>query len=168
MRFFIDNPDVVQNDGFNLTDLLIDSVCNDLGREELRQRFTGGCFDGQYIHLNVRKHLAGALSLSLNFMDNTHDAARPLELACKDAKEGKVDRRGMCIVPKCEWLIQLDHILQQIMTHFRYGHNHISLHNIAKEKNEIFLEFNLFSETRFVEYSHRTYDHFVRMFYILY
>ena len=31
-----------------------------------------------------------------------------------------------------------------------------------------FLEFNLFSETRFVEHSHRTYDHFTRMFPILF
>ena len=93
-------------------------MCNtlDQGHEELRQCFSGACFDGQYIHLNVRKHLAGSLTLSLNFMDDsyTHNAAHRLELACKDAKEGK----GMCIVPKCECLIQLD--LQHIMTHFRY------------------------------------------------
>ena len=33
--------------------------------------------------------------------------------------------------------------------------------------NLTFLEFNLFSETRFVEYSHRTYKHFVRMYPVL-
>ena len=33
--------------------------------------------------------------------------------------------------------------------------------------NDKFLEFNLFSETRFMEYSYRTYDHFIRMYHIL-
>ena len=54
------------------------------------------------------------------------------------------------------------------MSHFRFGHNNTQLHNIARENNEVFLEFNLFSETRFVEHSYRTYDHFVRMFHLLY
>ena len=98
----------------------------------------------------------------------THDAAHRLELSCQDAKQGKNDSKGNCIVSKANWLIQLDSLLQFIMSHFRYGHNHTQLHNIARENNEVFLEFNLFSETRFVEHSYRTYDHFVRMFHLLY
>ena len=129
---------MVHNDGFSITELLIDSVCSalDISSKKLQQRFTGGCFDGQYIHLNVRKHFSQALSLSLEFMNdaNTHDAAHRLELA------------------KCDWLIELDDVPQHIMTHFRFGHNHTELPNIAQERNQVFLEFNLFLETRFVEY----------------
>lgn len=54
------------------------------------------------------------------------------------------------------WLIELDNVLQHIMKIFRYGHNHAELRKICEEKKQVFLEFNLFSETRFVEYAHRT------------
>ena len=53
------------------------------------------------------------------------------------------------------------------MKNFWYGSNHADLEKIAKEQHQVFLEFNLFSETRFVEYSHRTYSHFVWMYQIL-
>ena len=46
--------------------------------------------------------------------------------------------------------------------------HHAHLHKIAKEMDMVFLEFNLFSETRFIEHAHRTFDHFARMFRILY
>ena len=171
-RFFIGNPEVVNHGGFNITEMLINTVCDtlDITREGLRQRLTGGSFDGQYIYLNVMKHLSEALSLPLKYMKDsiTHDAAHRLELSCQDAKQGKNDSKGNCIVSKANWLIQLDSLLQFIMSHFRYGHNHTQLHNIARENNEVFLEFNLFSEIRFVEHSYRTYDHFVRMFHLLY
>ena len=49
----------------------------------------------------------------------------------------------------------------------RYGHNHAELRKMCEEKKQVFLEFNLFSETRFVEYAHQTYDHFVRMYTIV-
>ena len=64
----------------------------------------GGSFEGQYIHLNVRKHFPQALSLSLEFMNdaNTHDAAHHLELAFHIAKNGKSDRLGKHVVAKCD------------------------------------------------------------------
>jgi len=106
-RFFIDNPDVVKNDGLSLSELLINSVCSsiDLSHQNLRQSFTGCCFDGQYIHLNFRQHLSNILSLPLELMDDsiTHDAAHRLELACKNTKEGKVSRNGQIVVPESKW-----------------------------------------------------------------
>ena len=137
----------------------------DISCEELWQRFTGGCFDGKYIHLNIRKQFSESLNLFVEFMDdsNSHGAAHRLELAWLVAKVGKIDHQGLVIVPKCEFLIELDSVLQHIMAHFRFDHDHTKLHNIALEKNETFLELNLFSETQFVEFSHRTYDHFVHI-----
>ena len=55
-----------------------------------------------------------------------------------------------------KWLIELDGVLTHIMKLFRFGHYHTELRNIAKECDKTFLEFNLFSDTRFVEHSHRT------------
>ena len=80
------------------------------------------------------------------------DAAHRLELSAKYAKVGKaIDGR---IVGETKWLLELDEVLQHIMKNFRYGSNHADLEKIAKEQHQVFLEFNLFSETRFVEYSH--------------
>ena len=52
------------------------------------------------------------------------------------------------------------------MKKFRFGHHHTELKKLAGQMNDKF-EFNLFSETRFMEYSYRTYDHFIRMYHIL-
>ena len=147
-------------------------------RDDLRQCFAGVCFDGQYIHLNIRKHLSTILKLPAQFLEDslTHDSAYKLGLACADVKNGKVDENGdlrhdenrLVICHKTEWLIELNTLSQSIITHFCFGHNHTELHKIGSEKNEDFLEFNLFSTTDFVEYGHRTYDHFVCLYHLLY
>ena len=54
-NFFIDNPNVVDNSGFALTKLLIDTVNSSLDWtiKDLRERLSGVCIDGQYINLNI-------------------------------------------------------------------------------------------------------------------
>ena len=120
--------------------------------------------DGQYIYLNLRKHLADILYLPLDLMNDRvmWDAVHRLELACHHAKEGYTV--GKQRAGGTNWLLKLDNVLPHIMKIFRFGHNHSDLRKIYDEREQVFLEFNLFSETRFSEYSHRTYDHFVKMF----
>ena len=96
------------------------------------------------------------------------DAAHRLELVHDDVKNGKKDLRGNVLMHATPWLKDLDATLQHIMTKFRLGEQHSDLRKVAHDMNETFLEFCLFSETRFVEYCHRTYDHFLKMFHILY
>ena len=90
--FFVGNPNVVSNSGISLRRLLVNTILNtfEWKEEDLRERFTGACVDGQYIHLNMRDHLADILSLPINLMDDSviWDAAHRLELACQHAKEG--------------------------------------------------------------------------------
>ena len=169
-NFFIDNPIVFNNSGFALTKLLIDTVNSILEWDvkDLRERLTGVCIDGQYIHLNIIEHLTDILSLPKNLAIDyvVWDPAHRLELACKYAKIGtKVDDK---VVGDTKWLLELDNVLQSIMKKFRFGHNHSELKKIAKDRNQTFLEFQLFSDTRFMEYAHRTYDHFVKMYELLY
>ena len=160
---------VLDNSGISLTKLLVDTVTETLNwrEEDLRERLSGVCVDGQYIHLKLGTHLSNILQIPQNIMDDSviWDAAHRLELSAKYAKVGKaIDGR---IVGETKWFLELDEVLQHIMKNFRYGSNHADLEKIAKEQHQVFLEFNLFSETRFVEYSHRTYSHFVRMYPIL-
>ena len=159
------NPNVLRNDGLSLTQLLIDTVTKALEwkDEVLRERLSAACVDGQYIHCNMKSHLADILNLPKEFTDDSviWDAAHRLELACEHAKEGYSVSGQM--IGGTKWLRELDNVLQHIMKIFRFGHNHDDLRRIAKEFNQVFLEFHLFSDTRFVEYSHRTYDHFTRM-----
>ena len=73
---------------------LILQVCSEslnLPYEDLRQRISGACFDGQYIHLNVKKHFSDLLHLPIDFMEDVTiwDAAHRLELVCDDVKNGK-------------------------------------------------------------------------------
>ena len=160
---------MVSNSGISLTRLLVNTILNtfEWKEEDLRERFTGACVDGQYINLNMRDHLADILNLPINLMDDSviWDAAHRLELACQHAKEGY--SIGGQRIGGTKWLIELDNVLQHIMKILRFGHNHTDLRKIAAEYHQVFLEFNLFSETRFVEYAYRTYDHFVRMYAIL-
>ena len=62
---------------------------------------------------------------------------------------------------------ELGTTLQSIMKKFTLGKHHTDLRNISVEIGEKFLEFCLFSETRFIEYAHRTYDHFFIMYPVL-
>ena len=171
-RFFIGHPDVLSHKGRDISSLLL-SCCSEnlnLSLEEIRQRISGGCFDGQYLHLNVPRHLSEMLQLPLDFFEDSiiWDAAHRLELANDNVKNGKKDSQGNWVIQKTPWLQELDSVLQTIMTKFRLGKNHSDLRKIAKEKGESFLEFCIFSETRFIEYAHRTYNHFIRMFHILF
>ena len=110
------------------------------------------------------------LNLPIEFMEDAliWDAAHRLELVHHDVKHGKKDHSGNILIHPTLWLQNLDKTLQSIMTNFRTGQSHSNLRAVAQEMGEPFLEFCLFSETRFMEYSHRTYDHFIKMFHILY
>ena len=171
-RFFVANPDVHCHKGREITELLL-QVCFEqlnLSPEDLRQRFSGGTFDGQYLHLNVPKHMADILHLPPDFLEDAiiWDAAHRLELACEDVKTGKKDSSGNWVITPTPWLQELDSALQFIMKNFHIGKNHSDLRSIAKEMGEIFLEFCLFIPTRFIEYAHRTYYHYIRMIHILF
>lgn len=171
-RFFVGNPLVTDNSGVGVTTLLIKTVCNTLNWtiEELRERYSGACYDGQYIHLAVRSHQADILNLPSSLMKDsvTHDAAHRLELACKDTEDGRKRMDGTELFKGTKWLQDLINVLQHIMKIYRFGKHHSDLNKVAQEMGMSFLEFNLFSETRFVEHSHRTYDHFVRMYPVLF
>ena len=78
----------------------------------------------------------------------TWDIAHCVELACENTKT------------QTNWLQELDTTLQSIMKKFTMGKHHTQLQDICIEMNQTFLEFCLFSDTRFMEYSHRTYGHF--------
>ena len=170
-KFFIAHPEVHCHKGFEISELLLKACSEQLNMpiEEIRRRFSGGCFDGQYIRLNVKKHLGELLHLPDDFLEDAilWDTAHRLELASDDAKKGKKDQRGNWIIKPAPWLQELDSVLQHIMTKFRFGANHSDLRQIAKEMGLTFLEFCLFSDTRFIEYVHRTYDHTDQMFPVL-
>ena len=120
---------MVENGGEALTDLLIKTILDTFGWtvDDLRQRITGACVDGQYIHLNMRDHLANALNLPVTLMNESviWDAAHRLELACEHAKEGYTVSGQR--VGETKWLLELDGLLQHIMKLFRFGHEHTDL-----------------------------------------
>ena len=113
-----------------------------------RERFCGGSFDGQYHQLNIPDHFATKLSLDSEFTRDaiTWDIAHRVELACENTKT------------QTNWLQEFDTTLQSIMKKFTMGNHHTRLQDIYIEMNQTFLEFCLFSDTRFMEHSHRTYD----------
>ena len=99
--------------------------------------------DGAYINVNISKHLSNSLDLSTDLMNDSviWDGAHRLELACIHSKEGyQFDGQS---VGGTNWLLELDGMLQHIMKLFRFGHAHTELRNIANERNQVFLEFNL-------------------------
>jgi len=73
--------------------LAIDTCLVELGltKAELRQRISGGCFDGQYFHLNVQRHFSEMLNLPLESMQESliWDAAHRLESVHDNIKNGK-------------------------------------------------------------------------------
>ena len=158
-KFYLFHPEVTSHTGENVTELLLSSIQNTLvwTIAEIRQRFCGGSFDGQYFHLNVPDHFATKLSLDKDFTRDalTWDIAHRIELACEDTKK------------QTNWLQELDTTLQSIMKKFTLGKHHTDLRSISVEIGEKFLEFCLFSDTRFIEYAHRTYDHFFIMYPVL-
>ena len=167
--FFLAFPEVQSHKGKDISKLILDACFNglDLNVDEVRQRISGGCFDGEYFHLNIDRHLSEAHKLPLDYLEDCliWDAAHRLELVHDDVKNGKKDQGGNVLMRPTPWLQELDSTLQHIMT--RTGAEHSNPRSVAEEMGESFLEFCLFSETRLLEYSHRTYDHFLKMFHIL-
>ena len=53
------------------------------------------------------------------------------------------------------------------MKKFTLRKHHTQPQDICIEMNQTFLEFCLFSDRRFMEYSHGTYDHFFVMYHVL-
>ena len=147
-RFFFTFPEVHSHKGFNISQLIL-QVCSEglnLSYEDLRQRISGACFDGQYINLNVKKYFSDSLHLPIDFMEDIiiWDAAHRLELVCDDVKNGKQDLKGNCIFNPTSWLQDLDGVLQFIMTKFTTGENHSHLRSITQEMGDTSLEFCLF------------------------
>ena len=107
--------------------------------------------------MNIPDHFAAKLSLNSEFTRDaiTWDIAHRVELACENTKT------------QTNWLQELDTSLQSIMKKFTMGKHHTQLQDICIEMNQTFLEFCLFSDRRFMEYSHRTYDHFFVMYHVL-
>ena len=107
--------------------------------------------------MNVPDHLSKKLLLGNNFTREavTWDIAHRIELASNDTKN------------QTKWLEEFDTSLQSIMKKFSLGKHHTQLRNTAIKMETSFLEFCLFSETRFIEYAHRTYDHFYKMYPVL-
>ena len=138
-RFFLGHPEVKSHKGRDISHLIFQVMTDQLNLplEEIRQRISGGCFDGQYIHLNARSHFSEILHLPPDFMEDAiiWDAAHRLELASDDVKKGKKDHSGKFIKQPTPWVQDLDSVLQHIMSKFRLGKNHSDLRKIAQEKN---------------------------------
>ena len=160
-RFSVSFTEVQSHKGVDISELILNACTEELGltNNTLRQRISGGCFDGQYFHLNVERYLSEKLSLPMNiFFEDCliWDAAHRLELVHDDVKNGKKDQGGRVLMHPTPWLKELDATLQSIMTKFTTGAQHSNLRFVAQDMKQTFLEFCLFSETRFMEYSHRT------------
>ena len=89
-RFFVSFPEVQSHKGVDISELILNACTEELGltNNTLRQRISGGCFDGQYFHLNVESHLSEKLSLPMDFFEDCliWDAAHRLELVHDDVK----------------------------------------------------------------------------------
>ncbi len=87
-RFFVSFLEVRSHKGIDVSTLILDACKDALGLtiSDLRQRISGECFDGQYFHLNVPKHLSNMLKLPAEFVDLIWDAAHRLGLVHDDVK----------------------------------------------------------------------------------
>ena len=126
-KFYMSHPEVLSHTGDNVTELLSQSIKTTLGWSilEIRQRFCGGSFDGQYFKLNVPEHLATKLSLDPAFTDDAliWDVAHRFELGCEDVKKITL------------WLQELDTTLQSIIKKFTLGMHNTQLRDISEEMN---------------------------------
>ena len=116
--------------------------------------FAGFAADGAYIrNLVIFKAFAELLELPHNFTkdDCLWDLAHRLELAAEDVKKDST------------WLNQFDSSIQSIMIMLREPAARSLLQQIALDIDVPFREFKLFSETRFVEYVHRSYQSILSM-----
>ena len=95
----------------------------------------------------MHAQLANKLSLEQDFTKDcfTWDFAHRIEVACENAKKEN------------SWIQELDNTLQSIMKRFAMVKHHTHLREIASKLKVAFWEFVLFSETRFMEYAHRTF-----------
>lgn len=86
-------PPLSGEDGIEVTKTLKSGLSSlNISDNELSKRMVGGAFDGEYVHLNVKKHLMDSLLISEESRDwysFQWDPAHILELAEKDAKKSE-------------------------------------------------------------------------------
>ena len=151
-------PDITSHTGEHIAQLLLSSVTETLGWTigSTRERLCGGSFDGQYHQLKIPDDFASKFSLESEFTRDaiTWNIANRVELACEDTKT------------QTNWLQELGTALQSIIKKFIMGQHHTQPRDMCIEMNEKVLEFCLFSDARFMEYSHRN-EHFFVMYPVL-
>jgi hypothetical protein len=121
----------------------------DLPIPEIRQRIVCHCADGAIAkNLHIHKAHADKLLIPESYAKVIveHDVGHRLEL---EAKNGKA---------KSLWLQDFDTKLECMLVHMRQDCNRNALIHMAAEMGVKYSELPLFCTTRFMEYSHRTYE----------
>ena len=159
--FYIGHPPAPIGTRLFLVDQILQTVTNvlQIDRSDIRDLFAGFAADGAYIrNLVIFKAFAELLELPHNFTKDAclWDLAHRLELAAEDVKKDST------------WLNEFDSSIQSIMIMLREPAARSLLQQIALDIDVPFREFQLFSETRFVEYVHRSYQSILSMFPTIY
>ena len=120
----------------------------DLSISDIRQQLVCHVADGAIAkNLHIHKSHANKLQLDESYVKTVvlWDAAHRLELAAEDTKV------------KTPWLRNFDSKLEAMMVEMKQDLNRNSLIQTATEMDLIYYELHLFSDTRFIQYAHRTY-----------
>ena len=154
--FYIGHPPAPIGTRLFLVDQILQTVTNvlQIDRSDIRDLFAGFAADGAYIrNLVIFKAFAELLELPHNLTKDAclWDLAHRLELAAEDVKKDST------------WLNEFDSSIQSIMIMLREPAARSLLQQITLDIDVPFREFQLFSETRFFEYVHRSYQSILSM-----
>ena len=161
-----DDADIIRGDGLNLTKLMLSTLKKLLGDGDeaqvslctVRDLIGAVACDGAYISLNISKHIASELKLPISFMEEatSWDFAHKLERADLHTSE------------QHQWVADMNIRIKAFMDAHKDHKPRLDLKEMCEKMSIPFLEFVSFSDTRFAQYRHRTYDVFLKLYPALY
>lgn len=158
---FLGMPVTRHHDGIGLAKQMLNTLDQYLG--EVEEQLQSVCNDGQYIHLNIKKHmndLRRGLKDKSEWILFSHDPAHRINLSANDATKDNPDgtrREGS--------LQEIFDLVQRINKHVTYGKHNLELEAILRDigindKNRPLT----FSDTRFPQYAYFVLRNFINSY----
>ena len=158
---FLAMPVTRHHDGVGLATQMLTTM--DLFLSDVEEQVQSICNDGQYVHLNIKKHM---MDLHKGFKDKSewilfsHDPAHRINLGSNDATKDNPDG-----TKKEGSLKDIFDLVQKINKHVLYGKHNLELEAILKDigitdKNKPLT----FSDTRFPQYAYFVLRNFINSY----
>jgi len=150
-----------QGSAEGLAKLIVADIMRFMPLDELKKRFAGAAFDGQYILEGIQANLLALLGGTREWRTVQWDPAHQVELALHDVR---LDKTGTMQLNDVDWYGPLAETVAVLLNQFQYGKGYEEAREIATEMLIAFRDPQKLCDTRFAQSEVKCYDNFLADF----